>query len=68
MELHSRPKVQIEPLQLQQRPDADVDYTDSSNCAMVHGCGLDPRSHRVFEHGSQQRRRHAYDEDWGDCS
>jgi hypothetical protein len=53
MQSHSRPKVEIESLQSQQRPDADVYHTDSGNRAMAHGRGLDPRSHRVFERGSQ---------------
>jgi hypothetical protein len=61
MQSHSRPKVEIESLQSQKRPDADVYQPDSSNCAMAHGCGLDPRSHRVLEPGSQQQRGQAYD-------
>jgi hypothetical protein len=52
-------EVEIEPLQSQQRPDADVYYTDSGNRAMAHGLGLDPRSHPMLEHGSQQQRSQA---------
>jgi hypothetical protein len=59
MQLHSRPKVEIESLQSQERPDADVYYADSGNRTMVRGRGLDPRSHPVLEHGSQQQRGQA---------
>ncbi|HMJ99329.1 MAG TPA: hypothetical protein VK552_08450, partial [Reyranella sp.] len=52
-------EVEIESLQSQQRPDADVYHTDSGNRAMAHGLGLDPRSHRVLEYGSQQQRGQA---------
>jgi hypothetical protein len=68
MQSHSMTEVEIESLQSQQRPDADVYQPDSSNCAMAHGCGLDPRSHCVLEHGSQQQRRQAYDQRRGDRS
>jgi hypothetical protein len=68
MQSHSRPKVEIESLQSQQRPDADVYHTDSGNRAMAHGRGLDPRSHPVLEHGSQQQRGQAYDQRRGDRS
>jgi hypothetical protein len=68
MQSHSMTEVEIESLQSQQRPDADVYQPDSSNCAMAHGCGLDPRSHRVPEHGSQQQRGQAYDQRRGDRS
>jgi hypothetical protein len=46
-------EVEIESLQSQQRPDANVYHTDSGNRAMAHGLGLDPRSHPVLQHGSQ---------------
>ena len=59
-------EVEIESLQSQQRPDADVYHADSGNYAMAHGCGLDPRSRRVFERGSQQQRGQAYDQRRGD--
>jgi hypothetical protein len=68
MQSHSRPKLEIESLQSQQRPDADVYYTDSDNRAMAHGLGLDPRSHPMLEHGSEQHRGHAYDQGRGDRS
>jgi hypothetical protein len=70
MQSHSMTEVEIESLQSQQRPDADVYHADSSNRAMVHGRGLDPRSHALLEHGSQQRRgrNHAYDQRRGDRS
>jgi len=29
---------------------------DSGNHAMAHGRGLDPRTHRLLKHGSQQHR------------
>jgi len=66
MQSHSRPKVEIESLQSQHRPDADVYQPDSGNCAMAHGRGLDPRSHAVLEHGSQHQRGYAYDQRRGD--
>jgi len=66
MQSHSRPKVEIESLQSQQRPDADVYYTDSDNRAMAHGLGLDPRSHPVLDHGSQQQRGQAHHQRRGD--
>jgi hypothetical protein len=59
MQSHSIPKLEIESLQSQQRPDADVYDTDSGNRAMAHDRGLDPRSHRVLERGSQQQRGQA---------
>jgi hypothetical protein len=68
MQPHTRPKIEIESLQSQQRPDADVYQPDSGNCATAHGCRLDPRSHRVLEHGSQQERGQAYDQRRGDRS
>jgi hypothetical protein len=68
MQSHSRPKVEIESLQSQQRPGADVYEPDSSNRAMAHSRGLDPRSHLVLEHGSQQQRGQAYDQRRGDRS
>jgi hypothetical protein len=43
-----------------------VYHTDSGNYAMAHGRGLDPRSHRVLEHGSQQQRGQAYYQRRGD--
>jgi hypothetical protein len=52
-------EVEIESLQSQQRPATDVYHTDSGNRAMAHGLGLDPRSHRVLQHGSQQQRGQA---------
>jgi hypothetical protein len=61
-------EVEIESLQSQQRPDTDVYHTDSSNRAMAHGRGLDPSSHPVLEHGSQQKRGQAYDQRRGDRS
>jgi hypothetical protein len=51
---HSMTEVEIESLQSQQRPDPDVYLSDSGNHAMAHGCGLDPRTHRVLEHRIQQ--------------
>jgi hypothetical protein len=68
MQSHSMTEVEIESLQSQQRPDADVYHTDSSDRAMAHGRGLDPRSHRVLEHGTQQQRSQAYDQRRGDRS
>jgi hypothetical protein len=68
MQSHSMPKLEIESLQSQQRPDADVYFTDSGNRAMARGLGLDPRSHPVLEHGSQQQRGHARDQRSGDSS
>jgi hypothetical protein len=59
MQSHSMTEVEIEPLQSQQRPDADVYLLDSGNHAMARGRGLDPRAHRVLEHGSQQQRGQA---------
>jgi hypothetical protein len=41
-------EVEIESLQSQQRPDADVYHADSGNRAMAHRLGLDPRSHAVL--------------------
>ena len=61
-------EVEIESLQSQQRPDADVYQPDSGNHAMAHGRGLDPRTHRVLEHGSQQQRGQACDQRRGDRS
>ena len=52
-------QVEIESLQPQQRPDADVYQPDSGSHAMAHGRGLDPRTHRLLEHGSQQQRGQA---------
>jgi hypothetical protein len=66
MQSHSIPKVEIESLQSQQRPDADVYHADSSNRAIANGRGLDPRSHPVLEHGSQQQRGQDYDQRRGD--
>jgi hypothetical protein len=68
MQSHSMPEVEIESLESQQRPDADVYEPDSGNCAMAHGSGLDPRSHHVLELGTQQRRGQAYDQRRGDRS
>jgi hypothetical protein len=31
-----------------------VHLTDSGNHAVAHGSGLDPRTHRMLEHGVQQ--------------
>jgi hypothetical protein len=59
MQSHSMTEVEIEPLQSQQRPDADVYLLDSGNHAMARGRGLDPRTRRVLEHGSQQQRPEA---------
>jgi hypothetical protein len=61
-------EVEIELLQSQQRPDADVYQPDSGNCAMARGRGLDPRTHRVLEHGSQQQRGQACDQRRSDRS
>jgi hypothetical protein len=66
MQSHSMTELEIESLQSQQRPDADVYYTDSGNRAMAHGRGLDPRSHPLLEHGPQQQRGQAYDQRDGD--
>jgi hypothetical protein len=66
MQSHSMTEVEIESLQSQQRPDADVYQPDSGNHAMAHGRRLDPRTHRVLEHGSQQNRTQAYDQRRGD--
>ena len=43
MQSHSVTELEIESLQSQQRPGADMYYTDSGNRAMAHGLGLDPR-------------------------
>jgi hypothetical protein len=59
MQSHSMTEVEIEPLQSQQRPDADMCLLDSYNHAMARSRGLDPRAHRVLEHGSQQQRGQA---------
>jgi hypothetical protein len=56
MQSHSMTEVKIEPLQAQQWPDADMYLPNSNNYAMTHGSGLDPRTHRVLEHGSGQQR------------
>ena len=61
-------EVEIESLQSQQRPDADVYLPDSGNHAMAHGRGLDPRTHGVLEHGSQQQRGQACDQRRGNRS
>jgi hypothetical protein len=68
MQSHSVTEVEIDSLQSQQRPDADVYQPDSGNYAMAHGCGLDPCSHRVLEHGTQQQRSQAYDQRGGNRS
>jgi hypothetical protein len=68
MQLHSMTEVEIESLQSQQRPDADVYHTDSGNRAMAHGRGLEARSHPVLEHGVQQQRGRAYYQGRGDRS
>jgi hypothetical protein len=68
MQSHSMTELEIESLQSQQRPDADVYYTDSGNRATAHGLGLDPRSHPVLEHGSQQQRGQDYGQGRGDRS
>jgi hypothetical protein len=68
MQSHSMTEIEIESLQSKQRPDADVYHTDSGNRAMAHGLGLDPRSHPMLEHGSQQHRGQAYDQGRGDRS
>jgi hypothetical protein len=68
MQSHSMTEIEIESLQSQQRPDADVYQPYSGNYAMAHGRGLDPRSHRVLERGSQQQRGQAYDQRRGDRS
>jgi hypothetical protein len=68
MQSHSMTELEIESLQSQQRPDADVYHTDSGNRAMAHGLGLDPHSHPVLEHGSQQQRGQAYDQGRDDRS
>jgi hypothetical protein len=61
-------EVEIESLQSQQRPDADVYKPDTGSHAMAHGRGLDPHTHRVLEHGSQQQGGQACDQRRGDCS
>jgi hypothetical protein len=61
-------ELEIESLQSQQRPDADVYYTDSGNRAMAHGRRLDPCSHPVLKHGSQQHRGQGYDQGRDDRS
>jgi hypothetical protein len=61
-------EVEIESLQSQQRPDADVYQPNSGNHAMAHGRGLDPRTHRVLEHRSQQQRGQGRDQRRGDRS
>ena len=68
MQSHSMAEVEIEALQSQERPDADAYRTDSGNHAMAHGCGLDPLTDRVLEHGSQQHRGQACDQRRGDRS
>jgi hypothetical protein len=47
-------EVEIEALQSQERPDADAYRPDSGNHAVANGCGLDPLTDRVLEHGPQQ--------------
>jgi hypothetical protein len=61
-------EVEIESLQSQQRPDADMYHTDSGNRAMARGLGLDPRSHPVLQNGSQQQRGYTYGQGRGDRS
>jgi hypothetical protein len=68
MYAQSMTEVEIESLQSQQRPDTDVYQPDSGNCAMANGRGLYPRTNRVLERGSQQRRGHACDQRSGDRS
>jgi hypothetical protein len=68
MQSHSMTEIEIESLQSQQGPDADVYCTDSGNRAMARGLGLDPRSHLMLEQGSQQHRGHACDQGRGDRS
>jgi hypothetical protein len=68
MQSHSMTEVEIESRKAQQRPDADVYQPNSGNHAMAHGRGLDPRTHRVLEHGSQQQRAQACDQRRGDHS
>jgi len=55
-------------LQPQERPDADVYLPNSGDHAMAHGCGLDPRTHRALEHGSQQQHGQACEQRRGDRS
>jgi hypothetical protein len=68
MQSHSMTEVEIDSLQSQQRPDADVYQPDSGNQAMACGRGLDPRTHRMLNHGSQRQRRQAYNQRRGDRS
>ena len=49
MQSHSMTEVEIQSLQSQQRPDADVHQPDSGNHAMARGRGLDPRTHSALE-------------------
>ncbi|HEY6922898.1 MAG TPA: hypothetical protein VI653_05485 [Steroidobacteraceae bacterium] len=60
--------VDVDSLQAEQRPDTDVYQPDSGNHTMAHGRGLNPRTHRVLEHRSQQYRGQAYDHRHGDRS
>jgi hypothetical protein len=68
MQSHSMTEIEIDSLQSQQWPNADVYYTDSGNRAMAHGLGLDPRSHLVLDQGSQQQSGQAYYQGRGDRS
>jgi len=68
MQSHSMTEVEIDFLQSQQRPDADMYQPDLGNHAMAHGRGLDPRTHRLLERRSQQPRGQAYDQCRGDRS
>jgi hypothetical protein len=45
-----------------------VHLTDSGNHAVAHGSGLDPRTHRMLEHGAQKERSQAYEQRRGNRS
>ncbi len=47
-------QVEIESVESQKWPYADVHLTDSRNHALAHRSGLDPRTHRMLELGAQQ--------------
>jgi hypothetical protein len=54
MHSQSMTEVEIKSVESQQGPYADVHLIDSGNHTVAHGSGLDPRPHRMREHGAQQ--------------
>ena len=61
-------QVEIESLQSQQRPDADVYALDSSDQAMARSFGLNPCTHRLLEQGSHPQCGKACEYRHGDRS